>query len=145
MIQKLKQYLLIALTSLTFATPALVPAVAGAAAGCTDTITNGIATGGNGAAGSGSQIDCQTTQVGDSNITTLANKIVNIFSIIVGAVAVIMIIYGGFRYITSGGDSGRVGSAKNTLIYAVIGLIIVAVAQLIVHFVLGQTNEAVNP
>jgi hypothetical protein len=51
-----------------------------------------------------------------------------------------MIIYGGFRYITSGGDSGRVGSAKNTLIYAIVGLIIVALAQLIVNFVITQAN-----
>jgi hypothetical protein len=51
-----------------------------------------------------------------------------------------MIIYGGFRYITSGGDSGRVGNAKNTLIYAIIGLVIVALAQLIVHFVLNQAT-----
>jgi hypothetical protein len=59
-------------------------------------------------------------------------------------VAVIMIIYGGFRYITSGGDSNRVGSAKNTLIYAIIGLIIVALAQLIVHFVLSTTGNTVT-
>ncbi len=51
-----------------------------------------------------------------------------------------MIIYGGFRYITSGGDSGRVGNAKNVLIYAVVGLIIVALAQIIVRFVLTQTS-----
>jgi hypothetical protein len=52
-----------------------------------------------------------------------------------------MIIYGGFRYIISGGESGRVGAAKNSLIYAIIGLVIVALAQLIIHFVLNQTNN----
>ena len=52
-------------------------------------------------------------------------------AIIVGVVAIIMIIVGGFRYITSGGDSSKVGSAKNTIIYAIIGLILVALAQII--------------
>ena len=55
-----------------------------------------------------------------------------------------MIIYGGFRYITSGGSSEGVGAAKSTLIYAIIGLIIVALAQLIVQFVLTQSATAVN-
>lgn len=70
----------------------------------------------------------------------LINTIVDIFSLIVGVVSVIMIIYGGFRYITSGGDSNGVTAAKNTILYAVIGLIIVALAQVIVNFVLNQAN-----
>jgi len=74
-----------------------------------------------------------------SDFQSLLTSIVNIISVIVGVVAVIMIIFGGFRYITSGGDSGKVGTAKNTILYALIGLIIVALAQFIVRFVLGQT------
>jgi len=57
---------------------------------------------------------------------------------VVGIVSVIMIIYGGFKYISSGGDSGNVQSAKNTIIYAVIGLVVVAMAQFIVQFVLNK-------
>jgi len=75
---------------------------------------------------------------GTTTISETIKKIVNIFSAIIGIVAVIMIIYGGFKYISSGGDSGNVTSAKNTIIYAVIGLIIVAMAQFIVQFVLGR-------
>jgi hypothetical protein len=52
-----------------------------------------------------------------------------------------MIIYGGFRYITSGGDSNGVTAAKNTILYAIIGLIIVALAQIIVNFVLNKTTS----
>jgi hypothetical protein len=52
-----------------------------------------------------------------------------------------MIVYGGLRYVTSGGSSEGVGNAKNIIIYAIIGLIIVALAQAIVHFVL---NAALN-
>jgi hypothetical protein len=51
-----------------------------------------------------------------------------------------MIIWGGFKYITSGGDSNNVSGAKNTIIYAIIGLVIVALAQLIVHFVISQST-----
>jgi len=65
----------------------------------------------------------------------------NIFSWIVGIAAVIMLIMGGFRFVTSGGDSGKVSSARNTILYAVIGLVVVMAAQLIVHYVLGNTNQ----
>jgi hypothetical protein len=76
---------------------------------------------------------------GNSKVNDLIRQIINIFSVIVGAVAVVMIIVGGFRYVTSGGDSGKVGSAKNTILYALIGLVIVALAQVIVKFVLSKT------
>lgn len=92
----------------------------------------GTATCGN--AGTGSN--------GESTISKLAKQLVNLFSLIVGIVSVIMIIYGGFRYITSGGESGKVGNAKNTIIYAIIGLVVVALAQIIVHFVLNTTATA---
>jgi hypothetical protein len=53
-------------------------------------------------------------------------------------------IYGGFKYITSSGDSGNVTAAKNTIMYALIGLIIVALAQIIVRFVLAKSFQASN-
>ncbi len=81
---------------------------------------------------------------GSANLTNTFKFIVNVFSVIVGVVAVVMIIWGGLRYITSGGDSGKITSAKNTIIYAVIGLIVVALAQFIVQFVLGKAAGAVG-
>lgn len=79
----------------------------------------------------------------EDSVNELITNVVNIFSVIVGIIAVIMIIWGGLKYITSGGDSGNVTGAKNTILYAIIGLIIVALAQVIVRFVLGQaTNTA---
>ncbi len=56
-------------------------------------------------------------------------------------VAVIMIIVGGLRYITSGGSDTSVTSAKNTILYAIIGLIIVALAQIMVRFVLSKVTQ----
>lgn len=73
-----------------------------------------------------------------SDINDTIPTIINFFLAIIGAVAVIMIIIGGFRYVTSGGDSGSVTSAKNTIIYAIIGLTVVAMAQFIMQFVHNQ-------
>ena len=84
---------------------------------------------------------CDTTTAGSDEINTFLANGINLFSLIVGIVAVVMIIIGGLKYITSGGDSGNVTSAKNTILYAVIGLIIVVLAQVIVRFVINQTND----
>ncbi|MET1033148.1 MAG: Mbov_0395 family pilin-like conjugal transfer protein [Candidatus Saccharimonadales bacterium] len=80
---------------------------------------------------------------GTDKVNSLITQIVNIFSLVVGIVSVIMIIYGGFRYVTSGGDSSNVSNAKNTIIYAIIGLVVVALAQFIVQFVLDKVTS--NP
>lgn len=150
MIKKIKTYLMILTSTLMLSAPMFMPAAVSAAGtttdtpeGCTNGAQSGVANGANGAlAPTGDNtINCDSKNgsgTGD-NITRLAKEAVNLFSIVVGAVAVIMIIYGGFRYITSGGDSGNVGNAKNTLIYAIVGLIIVALAQIIVQFVLTQS------
>lgn len=80
---------------------------------------------------------------GDTNgINSIISMVINVFSVIVGIIAVIMIIWGGLRYITSGGDSGKITNAKNTILYALIGLVIVALAQFIVKFVLGKVTNA---
>src|SRR5574344_1253072 len=54
----------------------------------------------------------------------------------VGAISVIMLIYGGIRYILSGGDSKKVTDAKNTILYAIIGLVISLLSYAIVNFIL---------
>jgi hypothetical protein len=150
MIQKIRARIFTIMMMAMFAVPMVVPVAASAlVTGCND-ISSGIANGANQAAsgdsaGGASPISCDPTGVSGNTIGHAANSLVTVFSIIVGAVSVIMIIYGGFRYVTSGGDSGRVGSAKNTLIYAIIGLVIVALAQLIVHFVLNQSTAITAP
>lgn len=87
--------------------------------------------------------DCDD-QASEEGLNDLIAQVINIFSIIVGVVAVIMIIYGGFRYITSGGDSSKVGDAKNTILYAIVGLIVVALSQFIVKFVLDKSTGVGN-
>ena len=67
---------------------------------------------------------------------TLADAI-HILSIVIGIVAVIMIMIAGIRYITANGDPGSIRAARDTVIYAVIGLAIAAMAQVTVRFVLS--------
>lgn len=86
----------------------------------------------------GSNANCTNTPTNGINLSNLTVAIINILSIVVGVVAVFMIIIAGIRFVTSGGDSNGISSARNTIIYAIIGLLIVALAQLIVQFVLGK-------
>ena len=71
--------------------------------------------------------------VGDTGVFT---RLTNTVLMAVGLIAVIMLIYGGLRYITSGGDTKKVTDAKNTVLYAIIGLIICVLSYAIVNFVL---------
>lgn len=73
--------------------------------------------------------------IGDNGVFS---RITNTVLLIVGLISVIMLVYGGLRYILSGGDSKKVTDAKNTVLYAIIGLIISMLAYAIVHFVLNS-------
>jgi hypothetical protein len=66
--------------------------------------------------------------------------VVNVLSIIIGVVSVIMIMVAGFRFVTSNGDSNSVASARSTVIYAIVGLVVTALAQIIVWFVLHKVT-----
>lgn len=88
----------------------------------------------------GGATDCSGGAAASQQVNTIITTVINILSWIVGIAAVIMIIIGGFRYITSGGDSGNVNGAKNTILYAIVGLVVVALAQIIVQFVLNRVN-----
>ena len=63
---------------------------------------------------------------------------------IAGAVALIFVVYGGIAYITSSGDPGKVKKAKDIILYALIGLVVVALAEAITAFVFSRINDA-NP
>jgi len=121
--------------------PALIFAVAPAEAAISNTVNiNNSLCSGTSFDLNGNTTDC-SQNADTNNFQSLLGRVINIFSIVVGVIAVIMIITGGLRYITSGGDTGKVGGAKTTIIYALVGLVVVAVAQLIVHFVLNQATS----
>lgn len=82
----------------------------------------------------------QTPAQAKNQINNTIASVINVLSAVAGIGAVVMIIIGGFRYITSGGSSEKITSAKNTIIYAIVGLIVVALAQVIVHFVLQKAT-----
>jgi hypothetical protein len=73
---------------------------------------------------------------GGADVSHVLRTVIDLLSVIGGAIAIIMIIIGGIKYVTSSGDANAVSSAKNTVIYAIVGLIIIAIAQTIVRFVL---------
>ena len=93
---------------------------------------------------SGTASDCSNLGTNGSGVTSLVGAIVKILSIVVGIVAVIMIIISAMRFMTSGGDSGKVAAAKNALIYALIGVAVAALAQFLVHFVFNTSVHSTD-
>lgn len=78
----------------------------------------------------------------DDPITGSTSKLLVIANVLAwfgGAIAVIMIIYAGFVYVTSSGDDGKVKSAKNIILYSVVGLVVIVVSRIIVAFVIDRT------
>ncbi len=80
--------------------------------------------------------DCKTDDSG--KVDNLVNDVVNVLTAVIGVISVIMIMIAGFKYITSGGDANKVSSAKDTILYAVIGIVVVVFAQVIVKFVINK-------
>ncbi|MBQ3306545.1 hypothetical protein IJH02_03910 [Candidatus Saccharibacteria bacterium] len=72
--------------------------------------------------------------------TGVFTRITNTVLYAVGIISVIMLIYGGLRYVISGGDNKKVTDAKNTILYAIIGLIISILAYAIVNFVINAVT-----
>ena len=136
MIQTLKKFI----AKLSIATLLVVPVFAPAIAHAAD-VNGSLCEGAN------LQVDAKDcNQNGDpkQKVNDLLTTVINIFSLIVGIIAVVMIIIGGLKYITSGGESSNITGAKNTILYAVIGLVVVALAQFIVRFVLVKVTQSGN-
>ena len=85
-----------------------------------------------------SSAGCDDPAVAEKGFTKIIRVIINTLSVVVGAISVIVIIVGGFRYVTSGGDSNATKGAKDTIMYAVIGLVVAIFAQVIIVFVLSK-------
>jgi hypothetical protein len=71
----------------------------------------------------------------------LFQTITNVLLFVIGAISVIMLIIGGIRYVLSGGDSSAVTSAKNTILYAVIGIVVAILAYAMVNFVITSFTQ----
>ncbi len=68
--------------------------------------------------------------------------ITNALLFLIGAISVIMLVYGGFRYATSGGNQESVNAAKNTILYAIVGLVVAILGFAIVQWVVGALNTS---
>lgn len=97
-------------------------------------LSGGVAGGADAAKGEGQPSDLFGTE-------GIITEITNVALFAVGLLSVVMLIYGGLRYVISGGDSKKVTDAKNTIMYAIIGLIIAMLSYAIVNFVIGAFAE----
>lgn len=70
----------------------------------------------------------------------ILTKVINIISILVGIASVIMVMIGGFKFITSGNTPQNIANARETVIYAILGLIVAISAQVLVRYVLSQVD-----
>ncbi len=89
-------------------------------------------------AGSGSAVCVDKSSGKKDPITSTVQKAVTVVATITGVAAVIVMIVAGISYITSTGDPTKVNNAKNTIIYALIGLIVVILARTIIIFVINR-------
>lgn len=78
-------------------------------------------------------VDQAATLFGNTGIFT---TVTNVMLFIVGAISVIMIVIGGLRYVISGGNTTNVTAAKNTILYAVVGLVVAMLAYALINFVI---------
>jgi hypothetical protein len=142
----------ITLLSLAFVSPLLVPTAgaidvfSGACDGGAGTTTTGGTDGGatadapstTGGTGSSSSI-CGAAKQDDA--PKIITNVINTILFALGIGAVVMIVIGGIRYTTSNGDASAVKGAKDTVLYAVVGLIVAMMAFLIVNFVIDRLGK----
>ncbi len=81
--------------------------------------------------------DCGSDKT-NSTISNVIKTAIRIFQMIVGIIALFTIITAGLTYITSAGDGSKTATAKNRIMYAAIGLVVVALAEVIVQFILDK-------
>lgn len=94
------------------------------------------AQGANGGGGSSQDVLCGATS--QDTVGGLTQNVITTLFVILGSIAVIMIVIGGIRYTTSNGDASQTKAAKDTILYAVIGLVVAIMAYAIVSFTLTQ-------
>jgi len=79
-----------------------------------------------------------------TNIPILIGKIINVIVSLLGLIAVVLIIIGGFQWMTSGGEEEKITKAKQLMINGIIGLVIIVLAYAIATFIIGKLVDVVN-
>lgn len=121
----------------SFAVPALAPADAHAA------FNEGLSQGAKSAQGTdqSGNAGCLFGTASEGCSSSLFKTITNVLLFLIGAISVIMLIIGGVRYVVSGGDSSAVTGAKNTILYAIVGIVVAILAYAVVNFVIGSFGK----
>jgi len=86
------------------------------------------------------KIDADSVNIPNTGATAsqiLASGL-NMIYVVAGIVAVIVIILAGYKYVTAAGDSAAISKAKNTILYAVVGLVVIILAFAVTWFVIGR-------
>ena len=83
-------------------------------------------------------IDAAKGNLQTTSLTDSVANVTNIMITIIGIISVIMLIIGGFRYVLSGGDSKNTTAAKDTILYAIIGVVVALLSYSIMNFVIDQ-------
>lgn len=87
----------------------------------------------------GFDVDCDTSKTTGELVGGPVSTVTNLLSFVVGGASVIMIILGGFKFITSGGNADKTKAATKTITYALVGLAVVVLAQFLVRFVFSKS------
>lgn len=87
-------------------------------------------------------IGAADTQQDTADLPTIIQRVIQVLLFIVGVAAVIMLIVGAIRYTVSAGDQTAVANAKNTILYAVVGIIVAVLAYAAVNFVFDTLSGA---
>lgn len=87
--------------------------------------------------------DGQPAELFDGNAAIIP-RVINLMLFIVGVLAVIMLIWGGIRYVISGGDATKVKDAKNTILYAIVGLIVAILGYAVVNWVISVVGAGAD-
>lgn len=119
----------------------IVPLLSGAVSAAPGDIIPLCDAGNNSGTDASETVVCQDVNEQDSETNPIIGVIrsaVTIVSYVTGVAAIILIIVSAIRFITSGGDSGKIAQAKSALVYALIGIAITVLAQAIISFVLNK-------
>lgn len=84
----------------------------------------------------------QGLNVAGGTLIGAITRIINVLLTLAAIVAAVYIIIGGVKYITSGGDEDKAGEAKQTILYALIGLIVIGLSAVLANFVITAINAA---
>ncbi len=104
------------------------------------TFDKGLSDGAQSAQGKDQQGDAASL-FGEGGQGGIFRTITNVMLFLIGAISVIMLIIGGIRYVVSGGDSTAVQNAKNTILYAIVGVVVAILAYAVVNFVIQSFSS----